>query len=177
MIVIQHLWTQWTKASRDASARRPRLVDAQPLPPPGTPEPRGQAWVHDIHRRESEAFDLRSAAGWMTPDAWSRGHFTNTLTWIARAGGAFELRLYPPAPGMMQTRWPVALPTPLFVLKPGDSARITWNARFRNSMGGSNRGSFYEEHELFAAVAPAVKPDLFTSGVTTHAIDLTTRIY
>lgn len=177
MIAIQHLWTQWSKASRDASARRPRIVGAQPLPPPGTPEPPGQAWVHDMHRREYEAFELRSAAGWMTPDAWAGAHFTNTLTWIARTGGAFELRLYPPSPGMMQTRWPTALPMPLFVLEPGDSALISWNARFRNSMSGSNRGSFYEEHELRVAATRTIGPDLFTAGPPTHVMDLTTRIY
>lgn len=177
MLVIQNLWTHWTKASRDASAARPRLLEALPLPTPVGPQPPGQAWIHDVHRREDEGFELRVWSGWASQDDWSRMRFTNTLAWTLRAGGVVEVTLRPPSPGMRQTRWPDGLAAPLYVLEPGDTARIVWNGRFRNSMGGSNRGSFYEEHQIFVAAAAAPRPDLFTAGPPDHTIDLTTRIY
>lgn len=177
MLVIQNLWTSWTKASRDASAARPRLLEALPLPVPGGPPPPGQAWVHDVHRREDEGFEPRTWSGWASQDAWSRMRFTNTLAWTLRAGGVVEIALRPPSPGMRQTRWPEGLASPLYVLEPGDAARIAWNGRFRNSMGGSNRGSFYEEHLIFVAAATAPDAGLFTNRPVARSIDLTTRIY
>lgn len=177
MIVIQHLWTRWTKASRDASARRPRLIGPRALTVPALPERPGHAWVHDVHQVEHEEFALRDGSDWMSPDDWSRTTATTNLTWIARAGGAFDLRLYPPLEGMRQTRWPDALPAPLLVLEAGETARILWNGRFRNSMGGSNRGSFYEEHDLFVAAGDRPGATVFLDGPITRTVDLTTRIY
>lgn len=177
MIVIQNLWTRWTKASRDAAATRPRLTEPVRLPLPVGPPPPGQAWIHDVRRREDEDFAMRAWSGWATQDDWSRARFANTLAWTVRAGGVVEVSLRPPSPGMRQTRWPDGLPSPLYVLEPGETARIAWNGRFRNSMGGGNRGSFYEEHLIFFAAAAEPAPELFTDGAARHVIDLTTRIY
>ena len=177
MLVIQNLWSQWTKSSRDAAAARPRLLEALPLPTPVGPPPPGQAWIHDVRRREDEGFELRTWSGWATQDDWSRMRFTNTLAWALRAGGVVEVTLRPPSPNMRQTRWPDGLASPLYVLKPGETARILWNGRFRNSLFGSNRGSFYEEHLTLVAAANDPGPALFTAGSPDHAIDLTTRIY
>ena len=177
MVVIQTLWTHWTRASRDAAAARPRLTGPLPLLTPVGPPPPGQAWVHDIHRREDEAFALRTWSGWASQDDLERMWFTHIVTWKLRSGGAVEVGLRPPSPGMRQSHWPAALPSPLFLLEPGDTGRISWNGRFRKTMGGSNRGSFYEEHLIFVAATEAPEPDLFTRGPTTRTADLMTRIY
>lgn len=177
MIVIQNQWTYWTKASRDAAAARPRLTQAQPLLAPAGSAPPGQAWVHDIHRREDESFALQIWSGWASQDDLERMRFTNILTWAFRTRGVVEIGLRPPSPGMRQSHWPNALPSPLFVLEPGDTGRISWNGRFRKTMGGSNRGSFYEEHLIFVAATDEPGTDLFTRGPTTRTVDLMTRIY
>ena len=79
---------------------------------------------------------------------------------------------------MRVTDWPGHLPKPLIRLTPGESVLIDWNGRFRNSMGGSNRGYFYEQHRVAAACLDApFDQDLFLKLKPKKAFDFTTRIY
>jgi len=72
------------------------------------------------------------------------------------------------------SKWPAHLPSPLFTLHPGDTARIDWNGRFAF---GSNHSSYYEQHIYWLAMADAVEPRLFLDATPRKHVDLRGDIY
>ena len=170
MLVVQHIWSRWDKASRgaDAPVRRPRLRGAYPVP---SPEPSGPAIVHEIRdiAREGGIFER---AGPVEHADWPLAG----LSWDQR-GEQHAFTLDDPSPYRRQTRWPGRLPSPLVVLAPGETVCIDWNARFRFSLFGSNRSSYYEQHRYWLANAPCVARDMFTDAKPRKHIDLRGHIY
>jgi hypothetical protein len=69
-------------------------------------------------------------------------------------------------------RWP-----PLFTLREGETARIDWNGRFRTSLFGSNRSSYYEQHIYWLALTGDPPPRLFLDATPRKHVDLRTEIY
>ena len=177
MLIIQHIWTKWTKASRGGNARlqRPRLFEAYPLP-----EIRQTAGVvrHEIRALEREDFALVEEFGPVTRDEWARlqPYRDNALDWRLRDGDA-EIVLIKPSEGRQQTKWPTFLPSPLFVLREGQTARIEWNGRFISSMSGYNRASYFEQHVYWIAVTGEPGARLFLDAKPKKTIDLRTGIY
>jgi hypothetical protein len=177
VLIIQHIWSQWTKAARGANAplKRPRLDEAYRLPPFD-----GAAEVlrHEVRAREHEDFAIVERIGPISRDDWKRPmpYYDNALDWRLRKGGA-EIMLSNPSEHRLQTKWPGHLPSPLFVLCPGETARIDWNGRLRMSMGGSNLSTYYEQHIYWLALAEAPEPLLFLDAEPRKHIDLRTGIY
>lgn len=178
MIVVQHLWSHWTKASRPAGARRPQLPEAAPLPLPAG-EAAGRAWLHDVRLLEREGFDRHETAAWATRDDWTHAepmHPAN-VGWREGPDGGVELTARRPWGSMLRTAWPVVLPSPLLSVGPERVARILWNGRFLASAGGSDGSYFYAEHAILAVSTTRPGPDLFTAAVDIRTADLRTRIY
>ena len=177
MLIIQHIWTKWTKMSRgaDAPIKRPLLADAYMLPT--LPGVRG-VLRHEIRALEREGFEIVESVGEISRREWERQwpHRNNALDWRIR-GDEADIIVRRPSEYTQQTRWPAQLPSPLFTLRMGETARIEWNGRFRSSLFGSNRSSYYEQHVYWLAVAEAPQPRLFLDAEPRKAIDLTTGIY
>ena len=177
MLFIQHIWTKWTKHSRgaDAPVQRPRLADAYPLP-----LIRGSDGVfrHEIRALERENFALVEEVGPVSRDEWARlqPYRDNALDW-RRRGDQAEIILRKPSEHRQQTKWPAFLPTPLFTLKEGETARIEWNGRFISSMSGHNRATYYEQHLYWLAVTSEPRERLFLDAEPKKTIDLRTEIY
>lgn len=178
MIVVQHLWSHWTKASRSATAARPRLPEAAPLPIPAG-EATGRAWLHDVRMLEREGFERREQAGWASRDDWTRAepmHPANVV-WREAPGGGVALTAHRPWASMLRTPWPALLPTPLLTVDAGRVARILWNGRFLASAGGSDGRYFYAEHAILVVSTAQPEADLFTAAADARTVDLRTRIY
>lgn len=175
MLVLQHLWSHWTKASRGAAVARPTLPQALPLLPP---EVDALAWRHEARLLEHEAFALLERAGPLTPESWRASeplHPANlSWRWVA---DEVHVSVHRPWPDMLRTAWPQHLPSPLMVLLPGERVRLDWNGRFANSLNGSNRGYFYAEHRVWIANVAEPSPDLFLRQPPRKHIDLRTKIY
>ena len=177
MLIIQHIWTQWTKASRGANSplRRPRLAEAYALPPGPFDCP---VLRHEVRATEREDFALIELAGPMDRDTFERQlPYRNTALDWRLWGDEAEILIRKPSQYTQQTKWPAHLPKPLFVLKAGETARIEWNGRFRSSLFGSNRSSYFEHHVYWLAIAAAPEPRLFLDAEPRKRIDYTTHIY
>jgi len=178
MLIIQHIWMRWTKQSRGANSRleRPRLEEAYPLPAPAGD---GAVLCHEVRAIEQdhgfaidESFAPVDRETWGRPELWHE----EVLDW--RIGkDAIDIIVGRPSEHRLQTRWPAFLPSPLFALRPGDTARVDWNGRLRMSMGDSNRSSYYEQHLYWLALADAPEPRLFLDAEPRKHVDLRTGIY
>lgn len=176
IFVIQHIWTRWTKAARGANAplKRPRLDEAYALP---WPPPAGSALLHEVRALEREDFTIDRSFGPITRREWKDAQWSHgaVLDWhVGKDGAAIVLQS---DTTRRQTKWPAFLPSPLFVLRAGETARIDWNGRFRTSMGGSNRSSYYEQHSYWLALAEAAEPRLFLDATPRKHVDLRVEIY
>lgn len=127
---------------------------------------------------ESEGFEIERQAGPVTRESWRRGDpFADTvLDWHLHPGSA-DIVLSSPSVQRLQTKWPGFLPSPLFTLRWGETARIDWNGRLRMSTSGSNRASYYEQHIYRLALADAPHPRLFLDTEPRKHVDLRTEIY
>lgn len=177
MLIIQHIWSHWTKAARgaDAPLKRPRLAEAYKLPPF---EDAAEALRHEVRALEYEDFAIVERIGPVTRDEWKRPmpHHDTILDWLlGKAGAGISLRH--PSPERLQTKWPGHLPSPLFTLRPGETARIDWNGRLRMSMWGSNLSTYYEQHIYWLALADAPAPRLFLDAAPRKHVDLRTEIH
>ena len=177
MLIIQHIWTKWTKRSRgaDSPVQRPRMGDAYPLPL--LTEADGVV-RHEIRALERENFDLVEESGPVSRDEWERlqPYRDNALDW-RWWGDRAEIILRKPSEHRQQTKWPAYLPTPLFILQEGETARIEWNGRFVSSMSGHNRSTYYEQHLYWLAVTSEPRERLFLDADPKKSIDLRTEIY
>jgi hypothetical protein len=173
LLVVQHIWSRWTKFSRGADRpyTRPRLDPSYPLPPGA---PGGEAFLHSIAADEWAREELAEAAGPVTRAEWQQQD--GVLDWRLR-GKEVDVVLHHPSRWRLQTKFPAWLPSPLFTLRPGESARIEWNGRFRYSLFGSNRSSYYEQHVYWLALAEAPGERLFLDAEPRKNIDYTTHIY
>lgn len=175
MLVVQHIWSHWTKKARAADEQRPRPPEACSLP---NLLPDAAAWLHDVRRLEREDFRLEAQSLPLTVESWTHAspiHPAN-LSWRPRSTG-YEISLHDPWSSMRRTAWPAQLPQPITTLEPGQVALIDWNGRFMNSLFGSNRGYFYAEHRFWLANAEAPGPRLFLDAQPRKHIDLRTKIY
>lgn len=177
MLIIQNIWSRWTKAARGANSRlrRPRLEQAYALP---QAEQGGEVLCHEVRAMEAEGFALFEQIGPVGRDDWKRAqpYRATPLDWRLAGDGA-EIRLTHPSEHMLRTKWPAFLPSPLFTLRPGETARIDWNGRFRSSLFGSNLAYFFEQHTYWLAFADAPDPRLFLDARPRKHVDLRTEIY
>jgi hypothetical protein len=177
MLIVQHIWTKWTKQSRGANSpvRRPRLAEAYALPA-GSRD--CAVLLHEVRATEREDFALVQETEPTDRDEFPRRqpHRNNALDWRLW-GGKAEILLRKPSEYTQQTKWPAQLPNPLFVLKKGETARIEWNGRFRSSLSGSNLSSYFEQHVYWLALADSPEPRLFLDAEPRKRIDFTSHIY
>ncbi|TMJ19506.1 MAG: hypothetical protein E6G92_06945 [Alphaproteobacteria bacterium] len=176
IFVIQHIWTRWTKTARGANAplKRPRLDEAYRLP---RAIPAASAVLHEIRSLENDGFGIEQSLAPVTRKEWTDAQWSHgaTLDWHLGKDGA-EIVLQSDT-SRRQTKWPAFLPSPLFVLRPGETARIDWNGRFRTSVGDSNRSSYYEQHCYWLALTETAEPRLFLDATPRKHVDLRTGIY
>ena len=177
MLIIQHIWTQWTKRSRGANSalQRPRLAEAYLLPPLDGPAP---VVRHEVRALEGEDFSIVQTLAPTDREDWTRTvpRHENALDWRVR-DEVTEIVVVKPSDHRLQTAWPAWLPVPLFTLRQGETARIGWNGRFRTSLFGSNRSSYYEQHTYWLAVVRTPEPRLFLDAQPRKLIDLRRHIY
>jgi hypothetical protein len=177
MLILQHIWSRWTKRARGANAalRRPRLEEVYALP---ALTESGEIWCHEIRAVEEEEFAVEQSAGPIDQEEWKRAtpHRATPLGWHLKKDAA-DIRLTNPSEHRLRTKWPAFLPSPLFTLRPGETARIDWNGRLRMSMGGSNRSFYWEQHIYWLAFAEAPHPRLFLDAEPRKHVDLRTEIY
>lgn len=176
MLVIQHIWHRWDKASRGADGcQRPILARAYALPAmQQVTNAQQQALVHDVSSDLWGPPDVVEKRGVVSHDEWVAS--VPALDWRVR-DRAVEISLSNPSRWRLQTKWPAWLPSPLFVLASGETARIEWNGRFRRSMGGSNRASYYEQHAYWLAVTDTPHERLFLDATPRKDLDYTRHIY
>lgn len=125
-----------------------------------------------------EDFEIVQRVGPVTQEEWrqSSPYRATPLAWHLR-GDEADIRLSNPSEYRLRTKWPAFLPTPLFVLRFGETARIDWNGRFRTSLFGSNRSFSWQQHTYWLALAEAPDPRLFLDSKPRKHIDLRTEIY
>jgi hypothetical protein len=180
VVILQHVWRRWTRATRAAAdaAVRSALPEVWPLKPPPGRIPSGRIWVHQVRAFEADGYEVIQSAAALTWDEWAAGapaHPAN-LRWRPTGDGV-ELSVTPPWEELRQTRWPAWLPTPLVVVHAGETARIDWNARFMASLGGSRREYFYDWHTWWVGASDDPGPELFTGAVPRKHVDFRTGIY
>jgi len=173
MLIIQHIWTIWTKKARGAAApvRRPRLAEVYELPAMAGA---GDALLHEIRAIEWEGDGIVERAGPVTREEWKTGLWNQgvRLEWHMKDGAAgIVLQKRSPA---LRTKWPAYLPSPLFALRPGETARIDWNGRLGF---GSNHSSYYEQHTYWLALADAPEPRMFLDARPKKHVDFRADIY
>ena len=135
-------------------------------------------WCHEISAVEEDGFAVEESVSPITQEEWARArpHRATPLGWHLRKGAA-DIRLTNPSEYRLRTKWPAFLPSPLFTLRPGETARIDWNGRLRMSLFGSNRSYYYEQHTYWLAFAAAPEPRLFLDARPKKHVDLRTEIY
>jgi hypothetical protein len=180
MVILQHVWRRWTRATRAAAdaAVRNALPEAWPLKPPGGRLPPGRIWIHQVRAFEAEAYEPVQTAAALTHAEWAQAlpaHPAN-LHWRVK-GERVELSLTPPWEGLRQTKWPAWLPSPLVTVGAGEVVRLDWNGRFYASLAGGKRSYFYDWHTYWAAVSDDPGPELFIHAVPRKAADFRTGIY
>lgn len=176
ILMIQDVWSRWTKASRAALDAGVRLslpkVHRLPLLT-------GDATIrHEVAALEEDGFELRHLIRAVDDPAWARDHPArpdNLKAW--RVGDGFAVSLLRPWDSMLTTKWPAWLASPLFEGGVGEAVRIDWNGRFRASLFGSNRSYFYEEHTVWVTLQAAPTDCTFLALEPVKHIDLRTRIY
>jgi len=97
-------------------------------------------------------FTIGQSAGPIDLEQWqrSRPHRATPLGWHLHRDCA-DIRLSNPSEYRRRTKWPAFLPSPLFTLRLGETARIDWNGRLRTSLFRSNRSQYYEQHIYWLA--------------------------
>jgi hypothetical protein len=176
VLMIQDVWSRWTKASRAASDAGARLavprVHRLPLLT-------GDATIrHEVAVLEADGFEARHLVRTLDDPAWAhdRPLRPDNLR-VRRVGDRFAVTLLRPWDSMLTTKWPAWLPSPLFSGGLGDAVRIDWNGRFRSSVAGSDRSYFYEEHTIWVTLQAAPTDVSFLTLEPIKHIDLRTRIY
>jgi hypothetical protein len=176
VLMIQDVWSRWTKASRAAADAGVRLAVPRVH---RLPILSGEATIrHEVAVLETDGFEPRHLVRRMDDPAWAHDRPArpdNLKAW--RVGEGFAVSLFRPWDSMLTTRWPAWLASPLFEGGLGDAVRIDWNARFRSSIGGSNRSYFYEEHTVWVTLQAAPTDASFLTLEPTKHIDLRTTIY
>ena len=181
MLIVQHIVATWDKATRGANSPvpRPRLATAYPMPPYQVPAGT-EMLLHRIaadaemqRRGLSEARGPVESIAPLTRRDWERGD--GVLGWRAHAD-RIDISLSRPS-SRLQTRWPAHLPSPLFALHPGDTARIEWNGRLATSLFGSVRSTYYAHHIYWLAFTDEPAERLFIDATPRKSIDLTAHIY
>ena len=176
VLMIQDVWSRWTKASRAAADAGARLalprVHSLPLLT-------GDASIrHEVAALEEDGFEPRHLVRSLDAPAWAHDRPArpdNLKAW--RTGDGFAVSLFRPWESMLTTRWPAWLASPLFEGRLGDAVRIDWNGRFRASIAGSNRSYFYEEHTIWVTLQAAPTDSSFLTLEPIKHIDLRTTIY
>jgi hypothetical protein len=170
MIVMQHIWSRWTKRSRGANADLPRPKVAGAYPLPAIPSHIGFArhtilfdgFGDDFERRETlDLFDK------IPPHSYDRDGPIH----LKLHGDRLEVRLQRPA--TLQTRWPSHLPSPLFSIEAPRTANIRWSGRF----GTSRRQTFFQDHSCWIAWGEAVAENAFLEAVPVKNIDYRVNLY
>jgi hypothetical protein len=138
----------------------------------------GDVWRHEIRASEWEDFEIVERSGPVTREEWRLDgpNGDTVLDWHLHPGSA-DIAISRPGGSRLQTKWPAFLPSPLFTLRPGDVARIDWNARLRRSAGDSNRSTYYEQHIYRLALTDTPDPRLFLDAAPRKHVDLRTGIY
>jgi hypothetical protein len=180
VVILQHLWRRWTRATRAAAdaAVRNALPEAWPLRPPAGRLPAGRIWVHQVRAFEADGYEPVEQAAALTHAEWAQtppAHPAN-LHWRLAGDGA-ELSLTPPWESLRQTKWPAWLPDPLTVVHPDEVVRLDWNARFVASISRARREYFYEHHTYWVGVSDDPGPELFTGATPRKHLDFRTGIY
>lgn len=180
MLIVQHIWTTWTKELRGANApvKRPRLAEAYELPGQAHELPGdGGALLHELRALWHEDFGIRETYGPIARPEWRQAQWNQSalLDWHLKKDGA-EIVLQSDT-HRRQTKWPAFLPSPLFTLRSGETARIDWNGRFRTSLSGANRASYYEQHTYWLALADEAAARLFLDATPRKHVDLRAEIY
>lgn len=176
VLMIQDVWSRWTKASRAAADAGVRLavprVHSLPLLT-------GDSTIrHEVAALEEHGFEPRHLVRRMDDPAWAHdcpARPDNLKAW--RVGEGFAVSLFRPWNSMLTTKWPAWLASSLFEGGLGDAVRIDWNGRFRSSIGGSNRSYFYEEHTIWVTLQAAPTDATFLALDPIKHIDLRTMIY
>ncbi|MFC0252564.1 hypothetical protein [Massilia consociata] len=161
------------RAAPDAGARLavPRVHALPQLTGDGTIR-------HEVMVLESEDFVPLHRVRTLRDPAWDQDTpLRPDNLRVRRVGDGFAVTLLRPWDGMLTTRWPAWLPSPLFEGGLGDAVRIDWNGRFRSSLFGSNRSYFYEEHTVWVTLQAAPTDSTFLTLAPTKHIDLRTTIY
>jgi hypothetical protein len=176
VLMVQDVWSRWTKASRAAADAGVRLavprVHRLPLLT-------GDATIrHEVAALEENGFEPRQLVRALDDPAWAHDHpLRPDNLRVRRVGERFEVTLLKPWDSMLTTKWPGWLPSPLFEGGLGDAVRIDWNGRFRASIGGSNRSYFFEEHTILVTLQAAPTDATFLTLAPVKQIDLRTTIY
>lgn len=166
MLVIQHLHTTWTKASRGMPGAGVRNAVPRALPLALPDAAADEVCLHHVAFDERDAFAARGRT-----ESLQRARSYWSLT-IDREGDAFILSFaYDPSRHGLPLRHTVPRRNRLFTLARGQTARFHINGRF------SYESQWYEQHCL--NLAHVAKPDLalFVDRAPDHVVDLNAALF
>lgn len=175
ILIIQHIWTRWSKASRGANASIARV-----RPPSGWPLPKmlpdARAICQELRCLEEEGFQLFETVGGVDTTADRRAfHGLDRLTWQPGDEG-LELRFrHARGRGVFANRIPSQ--TIRLVLRRDQTIRIDWNARLPMSLSGHNRAVVYEQRCYLLQFGSAAAALAFGQTPPSKTVDLTRHIY
>lgn len=172
MIVVQHIWSRWTKATRGAhqSQKRPQLLDAYPV---RAPEANCELLVHEISTVERDGrFELcEKHEVTIAGSTQARNREIDGVVGLRIQKDLVEVIVT--RPSALHTAWPSSLPRPLFSVRPGETACIDWNGRLQ----WTGRATCFQQHRYWFAVMEHADRNLFIEATPRKHVDLRTHIY
>lgn len=175
ILIIQHIWTRWSKASRGANAAIARVRPPLEWPLPKV-LPDARSICHEVRCLEDEGFQLFEAIGGVDTVVERRAfHGLDRLTWQP-GDDRLELRFRHGQRRSTLTST-ISSQTMRLVLWRDQAIRIDWNARLPMSLSGDNRAVVYEQRSYMLQFGSAVAALAFGQTPPSKTIDLTRHIY
>jgi hypothetical protein len=168
MIIVQHIRTRWTKASRGMPGAAVRNTVPRTMPLQPVPDPAPGIHLHGVSADEADGFELRQksaiiASGQQFTTYWSlRFHQEGASVRVEFRYLMEEHGL----PGRERPRHP------LFTLAPGEIGALHINGRFNYTSV-----QYYEQHFVNIANVHTPSPGLFTDRHPDYFVDMTANLF
>lgn len=175
ILIIQHIWTRWSKASRGANAAIARVRPPSEWQLPKV-LPNARSVCQEVRCLEEDGFAIFETIGGVDTTADRRAfHGLDRLTWQPGDEG-LELRFRHGRTGLaVGSNGPTQ--TTRMILRHNQPLRIDWNARLPMSLSGDNRAVVFEQRSYLLQFGSAAAALAFGQTPPSKTVDLTRHIY